>query len=90
MSDPDAPTVRKFGSIIGAFEYERECPFCEGSGKRIVVEECLECEGRKEYEDHRGEMVACECCLGEGKFFTKEDCLHCEDGYRWELDVDEC
>ena len=44
MSDPDAPTRRKSG-IIGAWEYWRDCPYCEGIGQDDNGNICDNCEG---------------------------------------------
>jgi DnaJ-class molecular chaperone len=44
MSDPDEPTRRKSG-LIGAWEYWRECPYCEGTGEDEEEDICIQCEG---------------------------------------------
>ena len=48
MSDPDDPTRRKSG-IIGAWEYWRECPYCEGIGRTDIGDICYDCKGEGMY-----------------------------------------
>ena len=53
--NPDEPTMRKSGLIIGAWEYLRDCPYCEGTGKDLKTKEkCSMCDGD-------GQMWLLEC-----------------------------
>lgn len=54
--NPDEPTMRKSGLIIGAYEYLRDCPYCEGTGRDLIkeTEKCSMCDGE-------GQMWLLEC-----------------------------
>lgn len=44
--NPDEPTRRKNWMIIGAWEYLRDCPYCDGTGiNEETKEKCSMCDG---------------------------------------------
>ena len=89
MSDPDELNWRQ-SSIVGALEYWRTCPYCDGSGKLERKEPCIECEGDGWIWNEIGEPVSCPSCEGALVFETNEPCPHCEGvGMHWELECDE-